>query len=114
MANPYLTRKRATGRASERRVAATLRAKPTPASGALPWAHGDMNKGRWRIEAKSTVKDSISLKLDWLEKIQREANEGGKFPALTVTFVTGDGRPRPAGDWAMIPLWVLQEMGWLE
>lgn len=114
MANPYLTRKRATGRASERRVAATLRAKPTPASGALPWAHGDMNKGQLRIEAKATTKASMGVRLDWLEKIQREANEGGKIPALTISFVTGNGTSRPSGDWVLLPLWALQELGVVE
>lgn len=69
-----------------------------------------MNKDHWRIEAKATTKESMGLKLEWLEKIQREANEGGRHPALSVSFVTANGQPRPNGDWMMIPLWLWQEI----
>lgn len=90
-----------TGIISEQRVAKRLQAQLTPASGSLG-QKGDMTVEDFRIECKSTVQDSMGLKLAWLEKITREAHSTGKTPALTVTFTTGDGQPRRFGSWVMV------------
>lgn len=90
-----------TGILSEQRVAKRLQGRLTPASGALG-AKGDMTAEDYRLECKSTVNESMSVKLSWLEKITREAHATGKKPALTVTFTTGDGRPRRFGSWVMV------------
>lgn len=87
---------------SEDRLAKRLGARKTAASGALG-QKGDMTRDRFRIEAKSTVNASISLKHEWLEKIYSEAFFTSKIPALTVTFTTGDGRPIKRGSWVMVP-----------
>ena len=89
------------GRAAERRLLKRLGAKPTKASGALA-DKGDGTLGKYRIEVKSTVASSMSLKLEWLWKIAREARQTGKCPALAVVFCTEDGHERGDGDWVMV------------
>lgn len=106
--NPYLKRTQkhpigAAGRASENKVASRMGARLTPSSGALAGAKGDMTTPRFLIEAKSTLKDSMTLKLDWLCKIGAEARSKGKTPALTITFVRPNGEPVMNGRWVMIP-----------
>ena len=98
------------GRKSEKRVAKELGARERPASGAMPGAKGDMEVRRALLEAKSTTGNSISVSLDWLAKIAREARSDGKTPALTVSYVDDDGRPRPDGDWVLIPLYAFKEL----
>jgi hypothetical protein len=98
------------GRKSEKRVAKELGAVERPASGAMPGAKGDMELRRALVEAKSTTGNSISVSLDWLCKIAREARSDGKTPALTVSYVDDDGRPRQDGDWVLIPLYAFKEL----
>jgi len=98
------------GRKSEQRVAKEIGARVRPASGAMPGAKGDMEVRRALVEAKSTTGNSISVNLDWLAKIAREAMAEGKTPALTVSYVDDDGRPRQDGDWVMIPLYMFREL----
>lgn len=74
----------------------------TPASGALDGAKGDMAIGNWLLENKSTVNESVSLKLDWLLKIAQEALEKGKNPGLCIQFTHKAGGPRKGGSWVMI------------
>jgi hypothetical protein len=92
----------ASGVAAEKRLAKRVGGRLTPASGALSGAKGDVVLPAVLLEAKSTVNDSLSLKLDWLVKIAGEARAVGKDPALAVTFTTGDGRPRAGGSWVLI------------
>lgn len=54
-------------------------------------------------EAKSTVQLSASIKLEWLNKISKEAAEKGCDPALFLSFVTGSGEPKDNGDWVLVP-----------
>lgn len=91
------------GSLSEKKVAKRLDGKPTPASGALGSAKGDIVFKEILMEAKATIKDSISIKLDWLAKISREATDASKSPALSVTYVNQDGEPRKFGKWVMVP-----------
>ena len=114
MGNPYLDRKvkviGATGRKSERKVARKLGAKLTPNSGAVAGAKGDMHLGDFLIEAKSTVNDSIGVKLDWLLKIADEALSSDRKPAIALTFTHAGGDPRVNGEWVAVPLHVWKEM----
>lgn len=102
------------GRKSEKKVAASLRANLTPASGATAGAKGDMvkslGKTRFRIESKSTVNATMSLDLGWLVKIATEALQRGDNPMLTVAFVHPDGSPKNHGRWVMIPEYIAKEM----
>jgi hypothetical protein len=107
MDNPYLARRKRigeSGRRSEKRTAKRLGATLTAASGSTR-AKGDMSLGEFLIEAKSTVNQSMSVQLSWLQKIEREALAVGKTPALTVTFTlpSGGDPPGGAGRWVMIP-----------
>lgn len=99
----------AVGRKSEVRTAKRLGARTRPASGAVRGYKGDMIRHQFLMEAKSTEHASVRLELDWLLKIQSEARMEAKVPALTLTFVTGDGHPRKSGKWVMVPEWWFQE-----
>jgi len=81
-----------------------------PASGALVGAKGDIALEQFLMEAKSSTRESMTLKLDWLCKIAREARSEGKKAALTISFVTEDGRARLDGDWVLLPLHVFEEL----
>jgi hypothetical protein len=115
MDNPYLLRRAQhrigkSGRASEKRLAKDLGARERPASGAMPGFKGDMMFGKALLEAKSTTQASMSVKFDWLVKIAKEALAEGKTPALSVSYVEPDGRERPHGQWALIPLHLFKEI----
>jgi hypothetical protein len=75
----------------------------TPGSGAIVGAKGDSYNDSIRLESKSTIHDSMSLKLSWLKKIHKEARETNRTPALSVSFVYPDGSSKDCGDWVMMP-----------
>ena len=111
---PYLVRRNQhrigkAGRKSEDRLIKQLGGKGRPASGAMPGAKGDIEIGAFLMEAKSTMRDSMTIKLDWLAKIGREARAEGKTPVLSVSFVDEHGRPRMDGEYVLIPLYKFQE-----
>ena len=113
--NPFVTRRAKhaigrSGRASEKKFAKGLDAKTRPASGAMPGAKGDMSGTRFLVEAKSTTRASTSIKYQWLSKIGLEAKSEGKTPALSVSFVNGDGSPCKDGEWVMIPAYLFREI----
>ena len=113
--NPYLNRittrgKSSHGKASEKKLAKSIGARLTPASGALDSAKGDMSKGEFLLESKSTIYDSIKVDWDFLLKIAHEAKFKGKTPVLTISFVTGDGSAKKDGTWAMVPMSVLKDL----
>jgi hypothetical protein len=111
--NPLLDRyaKRRHGTKSERRVAKKLDAKLRPGSGSKVGAKGDSVLPDLLVESKSTVNDSLSLKLAWLQKISGEALDCNRAPALTVSFVTGSGEKRRDGDWLLVPLHLAKSLG---
>lgn len=53
---------------------------------------GDIESADFLFEHKRTVKDSIALKRDWLEKVRAGAARLEKTPALIITF---EGRGDP-------------------
>jgi hypothetical protein len=71
-----------------------------------------MNLGRFKIEAKSTVNLTLALESQWLVKISQEAVAGGQIPAITLSFVTPEGKPRMQrnAEWVAIPMWVFAEL----
>jgi hypothetical protein len=102
-----------TGRLSEKRLGKQIGARATPASGAMLGAKGDLDLGNVLMEAKSTIKDSMTLHFDWLMKIEGEARRMGKTPALAISFVKCSGGVWPGGDWVMIPVETAVELfGW--
>lgn len=62
------------------------------------------------IENKSTVKESLSIKREWLRKITIEANTTGKAPALAIQFTDADGVPKRSGKWIAIPEDIFMEL----
>lgn len=93
------------GKRYEGHAAKSMGAKLRPASGAMLSAKGDMTRGTWLIEAKSTTNASMPIQLGWLVKITEEALATGKNPALLISFVLPDGRPKPNCDseWVCMP-----------
>lgn len=86
----------------EKLVAKTLSGKMTKGS-----KRGDVKTGGWLVECKTTNKESIGIKKEWLEKICRQANARGKKPALVIGFGTdvfGGDR-----DWMLIPISVAKK-----
>lgn len=61
-------------------------------SGAIWFDKSDVVSKNFRIEAKTKVKPSksITIKKEWLEKIEKEAFLTGKIPTLVFSF--GDGK----------------------
>lgn len=107
--NPYLRRRNKnsigkSGRKSEKRLNKKLGGEQTPASGALEGAKGDIKKDDFLIEAKSTIHDSFRLDRRILCKISGEALRVDKIPVVCLSFVTGNGKPKVDGEWAMIKL----------
>jgi len=101
------------GGKSEKRVVADLGAEGTIASGALDEkSDGLLSVGEmdFRIECKATRKNSIGLSYGWLRKIREEAMETGRIPLLTISFVHGDGQPRVAGEWVVMPMTLFKEI----
>ena len=90
------------GRDSEKNTAKRLGGDLKPASGAMPSAKGDIELTEFLVESKSTVKDSIYIKRGWLKKIGQEALGVNKYPAVSITFTTEDGKPRHRGSWMLI------------
>lgn len=66
-------------------------AKKVIASGALWFAKSDVVSKLFRIEAKTKAQPTkqITIKKEWMEKIELEAFESNKLPALAFSF--GDG-----------------------
>lgn len=119
MTNPFMNRaaKRSStdhGRVSEKRVATSLAARLTPASGAMRGAKSDMKKKagdrKFQIESKATKNAILGVDLGWLVKVTEEAQATGSIPALTMSFVAEDGKSRPKGDWVALPLWAFHEI----
>ena len=98
-----------TGRKVERNLAKGLGGRLTPASGASH-SKGDLKVGAFLVESKATEQRSISMKLDWLQKIQAEATAVGREAALAVSFTTSTGTPVEHGEWVAIPLRLFKEL----
>lgn len=103
--NPYAdTNTHSHGQKSETRVVKIMGAEKVIASGAIEGLKSDGILDQFRVECKSTINNSLGLKLEWLRKIRLEALETNRCPVLTISFVNGAGGSRSSGDWAVIPL----------
>lgn len=90
------------GKAHEKSLAKRIGADLTPGSGALDGAKGDMKKGDFLIEAKTSTRESFTVKRDVLHKIRGEAMAIGKYPALAVSFVNEEGKSTKNDRWVML------------
>jgi len=91
----------------EVRVAKLLSGRVTPGSGSFAGHKGDIVHDRFLIEAKRTDKDSLSIKNSWLGKIEAEAFQAGRYPALSIQIGSRSQCLGGEADWVMIPLSVL-------
>ena len=70
----------------ERKVAVDIGGRTQPGSGNQWNAKGDVKSESLLIECKSTIHQSFTLKVDVLEKIEREAALAGREAVLQVEF----------------------------
>ena len=79
-------KKRNRGQRTERKILHRIHAQRVPASGAIPGLPNDGRKGRFLIEVKSTERESIGVKLEWLEQLIDDSALRDKVPALILIF----------------------------
>ena len=72
---------------NERKIARELKGKRQPFSGADWFAKGDVETSSFLVEVKTTGNQSYSVKLSILKKIELEALQAYKLPAL-VTIIS--------------------------
>lgn len=100
----YLTRRIRSSVQQERRIAKAVGGHRVAASGALPGAKGDVKTAEWLIEAKQTIRSRYSLTLAVWRKIEREALEKGKKPALIVEMAGRSVAVIDLNDWLELQL----------
>jgi hypothetical protein len=86
----------------EKRIAKELGGKTQPGSGAFEHFKGDVKLSDYLIEAKRTDKQSITVKAEWLSKIDHEAINVGKIPALAIELGSMNGFTE--NEWIAIPM----------
>jgi hypothetical protein len=62
------------------------------------------------LEAKATTNATMSVEHAWLVKIAHEAQASGSIPALSISFVTPEGKQKISGDWVAVPLHIFREL----
>jgi hypothetical protein len=77
-------------------------------SGSIKTYKSDASSEFWRIECKQTEKDSMGLKVQWLEKITREALSTNKKPMMHLRFQ--NTAVDVAKDWILMPEWVFKAL----
>jgi len=101
-------RKRKKSMKQEDRLAKKLGGRRQKASGAVPHSRGDVRTVELLTEAKRTDKKSISIKVDYLAKITKEATAYNCIPAVAIAF---ENTPTMVDkDWVMIPSSFLEEL----
>lgn len=86
----------------ERATAARISGEVQRGSGATENHKGDVVTDDWMIENKTTMHASISVKGEWLSKLQRESDIAGKTPALEVE-IRGIEDLVTEKQWVLIP-----------
>jgi hypothetical protein len=101
-------KQRAKSMAQENRVAKSVGGKRQKASGALPGVRGDVKSVELLGECKRTDKKSISITLDYLEKITKEASFYNKIPCVAIEI---QSPPKFVNrDWVLLPAGFVQEL----
>ena len=101
----------------EDRLAKKLGGKKQKGSGSAKFNKGDVRMPEMLTEAKHTDKKSISVKLEYLRKITKEAQAYDLIPALAIAFgwLPTDSTEEKAyraveRDWVLIPSAFLREL----
>ncbi|MCK5788779.1 MAG: hypothetical protein KAH32_07260 [Chlamydiia bacterium] len=89
------------GRLAEAKASRRLKGVLVPGSGNGS-IKGDFTLDMFKVENKSTINISLSIKYEWLMKIKQEAKEVNKIPALSFQFVDVKGNPIKYGNWVCI------------
>ena len=89
--------------AQEEEGARIIGGKRHVGSGAIEGLKSDASSDYWQQEAKQTRAQSIGLKLEWLDKITREARTQGKHPMLFIRFTESASHIIADDDWVVIP-----------
>ena len=101
-------KRRAKSMAQEDRIAKSVGGKRQKASGALPGGRGDVRSVELLGECKRTDKKSISITLDYLEKITKEASFYNKIPCVAIEI---EAPPKFVNkDWILLPAGFVQEL----
>lgn len=105
--NAYMTRRSSrrigsAGRAAEKAAAKRIGGRQVPGSGAVPGQKGDIVVHDVLMEHKSTNRLSISVKYGTLLKVEQEAMERRRMPALGVSFTDKIGTLRKGGAWVLL------------
>jgi|NGEPerStandDraft_6_1074524.scaffolds.fasta_scaffold51222_3 hypothetical protein len=88
----------------ESKLAKIIEGNRQPMSGANDKFKSDATSKRFHCEAKQTQNSSISMKLAWLTKIDKEADAVNKYPLLDILFLNAP--PRVPNEWIAIPMYV--------
>jgi len=100
--------KRAKSIAQENRVARRVGGSRQKASGAVPGSRGDIKSVELLGECKRTDKKSISITLEYLEKITQEASYYNKIPCVAIEIASP---PKFVNrDWILLPAGFVQEL----
>lgn len=110
--NPVINRleRKQHGQKAEKHAGKRLGGRLQPGSGSQDHSKGDIKGLNFLVESKSTIKDSISVKAEWLKKISQEAIETSKEAAVIIQFVDGTGRVIPGFSWVAIEERVFREL----
>lgn len=71
-------------------------------SGRLSGWKSDGSTEHYQIECKQTGKQSLALKVEWLEKITAEALPSGRIPLVAIRFLNIED-PLTDKDWVLVP-----------
>ena len=88
----------------EDRAASVFGGKRHAGSGAFQGLKSDASSDDFQIECKRTDKDSLSFKVQWLDKISTEALGVGKIPAMHIELQNCEHHKR----WVVIPEQIFQ------
>lgn len=95
----------------ETEVAEAVDGRRHTGSGASMYSKSDGSSSRYQIEAKQTKHSSMSVKLEWIIKITREAVAKAKVPLLSVRFLNiGFKDNGVESDWILMPLSEFKEL----
>jgi len=104
----YSDRKHKKSKNQEKRLAKKLGGQRQKGSGSQPYSKGDVRTVELLTEAKRTDKKSISIKVQYLDKITKEATSYDCVPAVAIAFE--DTPPLVPKDWILVPAEFLREL----
>ena len=92
----------------EDRIAKAVGGKRQKASGALPGARGDVRSVELLNECKRTDKKSISISIEYLQKITKEASFYNCIPSVSIEIASP---PKFVNrDWVLLPAGFVKEL----